>query len=1189
MTPKYFFENRYSFVFDSQFTTKHTEYEVDTPETAFERSVQQQLLVANRLLLAGKYWPALDKYKRLRGLIATVINPRISVSNAGKITWSKINPNKAVDVLVSKSAYMLGKTPIAASSIPKTLLDSNVTLPANVANIFSVYEEPGVKDEDSGFGLVLNDINQAIEQKDYQTAAAMLTGASSKAVDRDLKAALLHDLAIMQEKSGMRTDALKTMQQSTRLFARNKNFDSQVNALKSMAGILQRDDDNVGATKTLKQADTLSKLHNLFPVISSGLGSGGPVGGISSIDNVRIPVDVTGNLSGGGIDIGASLPLTTSSRVATRIGDINVRSGTSSLPSLRPEMLARVATPEAVGAVALAESAPAPVMLMAPLAFANRKTRKQMTILDGAQNPIRILLNNKSAENLAKFYLQLQKTKDVGLLMGYLNGYTTTIAYMTHVYAWVIPMAIGDCHAALGSYEKAENAYLGTLGYKYLNQVVEIVNLWLRLAELYLDWGDRLYRQARNDISQFGDARDKYEIIMLLSNKLKNNSPLYKNPAFAAMKTRAANIIKALYVDRTAINDNPRIKIVLARARMRLTQIDNDLNFLGLSVQVPPFSFEYLQTLARYFAQHAAQVEQMYIQFKSTGENETLREEQMEQQVDLTVASVELEQRGVEEAEQGVDVADTNLNYTNVQRDNAIEAKTDFNDVRWELLALDSLQAWSSAAATDEDDEVRQTITGSSYYSAKKKRRSMVLYDLARQRTRISHDLEASRLQREIDSASAYRQVAQQQVQQSQARVEVAEQRVQIAEMQAQNASENLAFLTGREFSAVMWYNLARVIRGISRRYLDMAIEIATMMEMAYEAETGRDLRKIKYEYGLGSLNGLLGSEALVSDIDYFSLDYARTKSKKVPMKVSISLADQFPTGFARLLSTGKTFFETGLEYFDRRQPGIYLQKVKQVELVFVGLNGNEGIHGTLRNIGVSQFRQKDGEIVNQIYPADVMPLTEYSVRQDALVFQLDAKELRLFENNGVATMWQLELPLATNTFNLSQILDIHLVVHYDGFFNSQLEANILAALPGNGSASSGLGLRLYAPDELYYLRSQGEAELSISPELFPANQTNQVLSSYYIQATGDANTISGLNVRVSLEDLGSSFTFELDENGKADDALFADPLNNSLFDKWTFTIEAEDNPQLVIDDSLDLTGLADLAVFVEYDFEYRG
>jgi Tc toxin complex TcA C-terminal TcB-binding domain len=352
------------------------------------------------------------------------------------------------------------------------------------------------------------------------------------------------------------------------------------------------------------------------------------------------------------------------------------------------------------------------------------------------------------------------------------------------------------------------------------------------------------------------------------------------------------------------------------------------------------------------------------------------------------------------------------------------------------------------------------------------------------------------------------------------------------------------------------------------------------MMERAYAAETGRDLRKIKLEYGLGHLNGMLGAEALLLDVDYFSLDYVRTKAKKAPMRQTISLADQFPMAFNRLLGTGTTYFETTLEHFDRRHPGFYLQKVKQVEVVFVGLGGSEGAHGTLRNIGVSQFRTRTGEIVDQVYPADVMPLSDYDVRRDAIVFQLDAKELRLFENNGVATMWQLDLPRSTNTFDLRQILDIQLVVYYDGFFDPGLEATIRAALPPGGSASRALSLQLYAPDELFFLRNQGSARMEITPDLFPANHVDHRLKSYVVQARGAG--VDGLKVRVDLEGLGAGHEFTLGPDGTADGAAFPAPIGQSLFDTWTITIDPEANG------GFDLDGLQDVAVFVEYDFAYR-
>jgi hypothetical protein len=138
----------------------------------------------------------------------------------------------------------------------------------------------------------------------------------------------------------------------------------------------------------------------------------------------------------------------------------------------------------------------------------------------------------------------------------------------------------------------------------------------------------------------------------------------------------------------------------------------------------------------------------------------------------------------------------------------------------------------------------------------------------------------------------------------------------------------------------------------------------------------------------------------------------------------------------------------------------------------------------------------------------------------------------------------------------------------------------VAAALPATGSSSRGLSLQLYAPDELYFLRAQGSARLPITPDLFPANHTRQRLRSYVVQARG--TDVAGLKVRVALASSGATHTFTLDGDGVADGAAFPAPVGQTLFEEWAFSVDAGDNP------GFDLTGLEDLSMFVEYDFDYR-
>jgi len=528
-----------------------------------------------------------------------------------------------------------------------------------------------------------------------------------------------------------------------------------------------------------------------------------------------------------------------------------------------------------------------------------------------------------------------------------------------------------------------------------------------------------------------------------------------------------------------------------------------------------------------------------------------------------------------------------------VQHQNALNAKQDFNNVRWELLELTELEAWANSSSVDRDDQVKLTISGYGYYNTESTRRNVVLKELAYKRTRISHNLEANKLQRAVDSAAAYKQIAQAQVAQAQARKAVAEQRVQIAQLQQRQAEENRDFLDMREFGARLWYELALQARRLKQRYLDMATEIAFLMERAYNAETERNLHVIRYDYTNTAANNLMGADLLLADIDYFTYDYvSTTKTKKIPIKQVISLSDSYAMAFQQLKTTGLACFQTELADFDRQHPGMYLCKLRNVELIFVGLTNVASIAGSLRNIGVSRFRRENGSLAARLYPADVMALSQYDIRQDALAFRFNPNELRLFENNGIDTLWQLDLPLDANDFDYRDILDIQLVLYYDGFFSPSLESTIKAALPAGDTASRAFSLRMSFFDELYYLKNKGEGELVFDAYLFPRNQKNFMRTQVTLKALGKPGTAGNLKMRLTSANHAGELVLTTNAQGEINQATPGQPLdvlkNKSMLDTWKLRITASDNPALVNNGVLDLTGLDDIMLFFEYSFDYR-
>jgi hypothetical protein len=760
-------------------------------------------------------------------------------------------------------------------------------------------------------------------------------------------------------------------------------------------------------------------------------------------------------------------------------------------------------------------------------------------------------------------------------------------AYLPHIYSFVIPMAIGDCHAGLGAYEAAKSSYASALEYPYLDEI-ELVRVWTRLAELIVEIGDHAYRAAGNDAARITAVAAVYEQIVTRTGSLDAASVLYADARFAAIKTRVQALLGN--ADPLGADENPAISAVVLRARQRLSQITAGLNFFGFAPDyMPPFTFEHLQTTARYFAQQASRLGAMYINFKSQAEREELGRAQLDQQVEVARATVDLERLNLTEARAGLKVAQQGLAYANLQKQHAVQARDAFNDVRWELLELTYLEAWSSAATVDEDDEITQTISGFTYYSSDHKRRSLVLSDLAKKKTRISHDLEAKRLQREIESATAYAQIAQAQVAQAQARVNITEMRVQIAGLQQRHAEENRDFVDGKELNAGAWYEMARSVRGLARRYLDMATEAAFLMERAYALETGRDLGRIRFDLASSTASGELAGEFLLADIDSFTQDYLTSvRTKRAPSKLVVSLSDTFPIAFETLKRSGRCSFETALAQLERGFPGAWLAKLRNVEVVFVGITSAAGLQGTLRNIGLSRIRFADKTETTILAPADVLPLSQYEPRRDSLLFRFNANELRVFENCGFATRWQLDLPLDANDFDLSQILDVQLVLYFDSFYDTTLEDTVRAALPPGGSSARGFSLGLYWPDELFYLRNQGTAQLGFVAGEIPFNQVAPIRRSVTLRASGAPDVIRGLVVRVASQDLGSEIKATLDASGTLTNGALAPLLGRSLFDRWTVRIAADDNPGRVAPAAPVLERLTDLQVFVEYDFTYR-
>jgi hypothetical protein len=1153
--PVYLLENRYSYLTYNWQASQNVDYEAETPETTFEWHAHNLLMQGQTYLHREEYQLAYNTFKDLQALILKTVHPQMPVDPNQVPGFTFPKDLTMIEPLTIKAVEILKKTKVPDYTFPKELMDKDSTLPAGVQNVINPVMDVGLQFT-SHHGFVLDQIGSAVTEagngnwgaaiKRYQTALEKVP-----ANDPLLRGSLTHDLAVLNEQAGNKSVAVELSQSSIKLLAEAKQPDAQLHALTSAVGISTRAGKADVAADFSRQADALRK----------------------TIVTVTLPER-------------RSLSIKDSLDLSTRIVPRKIDSGVSRRVPTRGSFALQRAAAQVV--VSTTES-PA---LMTMEYVKDSAPQKAMKI-QGTATSATIQLNNTAAASGKAFLQTVSDSTDIGLITAFLATPIQMVAYLPHIYFFVLPMSIADCLAGMGNFQEAEKEYLSVLPYPFINKAVEVPKLWTRLAQLYLEIGDDAYRKAKDNTAAFGEAKTAYEKIVKTNKTLAATSPLYKDAKFGGLKTRVTNFLAA--ADPVAFNDNPAITIKVMDALSKLGQIQAGLNFFGFAPNyAPPFSFEYLQNTARYFAQQASQIEQRYIQYKSTAENEELRREQLDQQAEVARQSVVLEERGLAEADAGIAVAQASLNYAEVQRQNAVSSKTDFDNARWELLEYAELEAWANASSVDHDDQVLLT-TGDwrQYYHASDTPRNVVLRDLASQRTQLSHDLEAAKLDRAITAANAYKAVSQAQVAQAQARAAVAAQRIVIAQLQQKQAEENRDFLDMKEFSTRLWYELALQARRLKTRYLDMATEIAFLMERAYNAETERNLHVIRYNYSHTAASDLMGADLLAADIDYFTFDHVTTtKTKKQPVKKVISLADSFVMAFHALKAKGRCFFQTEFAEFDRQHPGLYLCKLRNVEVVFVGITRASSICGSLRNVGVSKFRRENGNIVTRSYPADVMTLSQYEIRQDALAFRFNPNDLRLFENNGIDTLWQLELPKNANDFNFNEILDVQLVLYYDGFFSPTLETGIKAALPVAGSGSRGFSLSMMFPDEMFYLKNKGNAEIEFAADMFPYNQSNMKRTKVSLKAGGDATAIKNLTLRLKSTAHGATeLVLKTNAQGEVNAATAGDPLkvlkNEAMLDKWTVNITAADNPALVKDGALVLSGLKDLLIFFEYSFDY--
>ncbi len=686
-------------------------------------------------------------------------------------------------------------------------------------------------------------------------------------------------------------------------------------------------------------------------------------------------------------------------------------------------------------------------------------------------------------------------------------------ARLPHVYHVTLPIKIGDCYHHLNEFEKAQEQYRRAASHDLVNRNVEAPDLWRRLAENAAAWGNSLFRNE--------DPQAALPVFNLVVNE-RNEAPasfLYTLPALAptgnAVKAWLAFIRGGAAGLRPDLN--PAIAAPIHTIRVSLRFIAAGLDIYGNPANlVPPFTFAYLQEVARYFANQASQAEQRFIDFYDRYENGQLTRLQLEQARDAAGKEKELAEQRQREADAMVNAAQTNVDLANTRRDGAQDTLDLFNDTAWESAQLAGLIARGNAWTGDDLPNLKYTLDGEAYHGGKHE----VLQALTVRQTEISQELQASQLQATVDQANAGVALAEDQKKVAEARREGARIETELAELRQQNAAEMLDAFEDRFFDPEQWLRMAAFMRHHAEIALHRSVEVAKLMEKAYNFENFESVKVITRPAFNRLPGGLLGGVQMLTDIDSFTFRRVTVfRHKPGAVKWTLSLAEAYPAQFENQFQrTGRMDFEVLAEELAFTFPGTYRHQLAAVEVELDGFLPPEGVHGRLTNSGISRYRGANGKVGVRVQPAETLVLSRYEVRRDGLLFRPHPEIRGLFEGSGAASAWALEIPRATNDLDLRNVFDIRLGLYFECLFDMDLYKLDSAPPPAKRlSRSRALHLRFAFPEAFFALRETGTAEIDLAAQDFPFNQRQPRLRGLALAAVPETGkTLKNVDVKVT-------------------------------------------------------------------------
>lgn len=549
------------------------------------------------------------------------------------------------------------------------------------------------------------------------------------------------------------------------------------------------------------------------------------------------------------------------------------------------------------------------------------------------------------------------------------------------------------------------------------------------------------------------------------------------------------------------------------------------------ALQPTPYRYPILIERAKELVSLAQQVESAFLVALKERDAEAYNLFQAQQDLELSYATVDLQNLRISESETGELLAQLQQDRIQIQSETLQDWLTeglngwerlmisnyqDIQDAQIEVIRRGVFQSFLGAIPAMATGNAAGAFLGMTNVfldaqNANANTRAIVAETRAKEASvYASYDRRRQEWELEKQLAEHDMRISDQQISRAHAQTDIVRQEKVIAETQTNQAQATVDFLANKFTNVELYEWMSSILESVYNYFLQQATAIAQLAQnqLAFERqETPTTFIQSDYWQtpvdALSSVDasdrrGLTGSVRLLQDI--YKLDqYAfETNKRKLQLSQTFSLAQLAPAEFQRFRQTGVLPFATPMELFDRDFPGHYLRLIKRVSVSVVALvPPSRGIRATLTSSGISRVTigqntsfqdimiRRDPELIAFTSPHHATGLLELEPENNLLL---------PFEGIGVDTLWEFQMPRAANPFDYRMIADVIFSIEYTALHDSHYRQHVIQQLDTTVSADRLFNMRQKFADQWYELHNPEQSvtpmvvQFDIRREDFPSN-----------------------------------------------------------------------------------------------------